>query len=433
MFETSYFNDPNVYELVVGDWCPYQPPGDDWEGFGNAVGRNTNLWEITICDMRQERLLSFLPGLALNRSIYKLTIVGMHLSDGEVWVWDNLIPFFNNNQAFECLEVIMNEEDCSYPGPLTSALQSFNTLKELIIVEERTYPVPWSVDSVIEALNGHTGLRKLSCSGDMIGSEGWVALETLLQSPRSNLTTLHLIETRIDADQGVHIILANGLAGNATLKDLEISYQWLTPTDWQPIFDALHRSRFGLEKLKLGDNNMDDAAVLSLLSVLLRHTTTLKTLDLSGNAITDDGLIALTNALSNNLCDSSSILSTYHSNHTLEEVCINSVYRHGINSLEILTQESFLPVNLRSLLYFNRENNKNRVARIKIIKAHFSGIDINLKPFADMETNVLPHAIAWMARDDTVDCDADGMSVMYQFLSTMPLFERILSHYSNSA
>jgi len=41
-----------------------------------------------------------------------------------------------------------------------------------------------------------------------------------------------------------------------------------------------------------------------------------------------------------------------------------------------------------------------------------------------MKLNVMPHAIAWMAKDDTIGSDehtADGMSVMFQFFRAMPM------------
>ncbi|KAL3769844.1 hypothetical protein ACHAW5_000716 [Stephanodiscus triporus] len=444
MSETRYFN-PKITQLEVADFEDHRYAtdyeGDDWEGFGNAIGRNTHLEEITIGLMQQERLLSVLPGLALNRSIKKLNIMGSHLSDGEVW--ENLIPFFNNNQAFECLEVI-EEVETRWPAhhlfqsAWAPALQRFHTLKEFNVVDDGSGS---GFESVIEALNGHTGLTKLSCSWVDIRLEGWAALGTLLQSPRFNLTTLHLIGTEIDVGEGEHIILANGLAGNATLKDLDISNNhWLETTGWQAIFDALQSSRCSLEKLSLGGNVIDDDAVLSLLSVLQRHTATLKILDLSNNSdrinnsMTDEGLKTLVNALSNILCNSSSIMSTYQSNHTLETVRIDSVGKDAVDSVWYMAVES-----VWSLLHLNREESKNDVARIKIIKAHFSGIDVNLKPFADMGTNVLPHAIAWMARVSNSRARAtlrfpDGMSVMYQFLSTTPtLLERFFSHYSSSS
>ena len=71
------------------------------------------------------------------------------------------------------------------------------------------------------------------------------------------------------------------------------------------------------------------------------------------------------------LCSKSSILGTYQSNHTLERLCSDN-------------SESWLPVELTSVLQINRENSKSQIARLKIIKTHFSGIDINTLPFTDM-------------------------------------------------
>jgi hypothetical protein len=112
------------------------------------------------------------------------------------------------------------------------------------------------------------------------------------------------------------------------------------------------------------------------------------------NHITPDGYAAMTNIL----CDTSSILSTYHSNHTLEELCHKSFARP-------------LPNDLLSLFKINRESSVSQAARLKIIKSHFSGYDINMQPFGEMNLSVRPHAIAsWMAKD----------MHLYELLRAMP-------------
>ena len=73
-----------------------------------------------------------------------------------------------------------------------------------------------------------------------------------------------------------------------------------------------------------------------------------------------------------------------------------------------------LPEDLRSLLQINRNHSTRDAARIKIIKTHFSDSVINVKPFTDMPTKVFPYSIAWMAKD------VPGMSVLYQFIRSMP-------------
>jgi hypothetical protein len=71
---------------------------------------------------------------------------------------------------------------------------------------------------------------------------------------------------------------------------------------------------------------------------------------------------------------------------------------------------------LKSVLQINRENSVSQAARLKIINTHFSGSEINMQPFMEMNLNVRPHAIAWMAKDERG----------YELLRAMPsLLERI--------
>ena len=107
-------NDPSLTKLEVGlqgAGMGYRPPGDDWGGFGRAVGVNTHLQELALYDVvsgggivhvpstiNKQYVLTFLRGAALNRSIQKLSLCGIDLSDVEIL--DILTPFFNGNQAF---------------------------------------------------------------------------------------------------------------------------------------------------------------------------------------------------------------------------------------------------------------------------------------------------------------------------------------------
>ena len=135
-------------------------------------------------------------------------------------------------------------------------------------------------------------------------------------------------------------------------------------------------------------------------------------------SITYNGYVAFTAIW----CYNASIMSTYQSNHTLERLCRFSNYGNHYN-------EGHLPEDLRSLLLLNRDHSNSQSARLKIIKTHFSGNNINLKPFTDMKRNILLHVIAWMARDDSFDSNrhsASGMSVMYRlFCDMLTLLENV--------
>jgi len=195
--------------------------------------------------------------------------------------------FFNNNAAFECLEV--DEESVDKLRAIASLLQRCSSLKELILVNENA----WSqcgrtgesvryinrVDTVLEALIGHTGLRKLTIADAKIGVGGSNSLAMILQNPTINLTSLTLnatemydsrrsyrdldyyfnhdkdsdneseeedvdkdgvgVETVKGKDEEIDVdtddeddataaqaakIFASGLCGNVTLKELEISH-----------------------------------------------------------------------------------------------------------------------------------------------------------------------------------------------------------------
>ena len=82
---------------------------------------------------------------------------------------------------------------------------------------------------------------------------------------------------------------------------------------------------------------------------------------------------------------------TSWANHTLKRLSSEDLYGNG--------DESHLPADVLSLLRINRENSVSQAARIKIINTHFSGSEINMLPFMEMNLNVRPHAVAWMAKD----------------------------------
>ena len=112
-------------------------------------------------------------------------------------------------------------------------------------------------------------------------------------------------------------------------------------------------------------------------------------------------------ALSRTLCDGSSIDATFRSNHTLGTIWIDT------DDLKRVT----LPTSLADLLQLNTNGNKLEVARQKILQYHDN--EDGIQEFVDMEWQVLPHAMAWIGRDDV------GLSLLYRFVQGMPdLFDR---------
>ena len=130
----------------------------------------------------------------------------------------------------------------------------------------------------------------------------------------------------------------------------------------------------------MGCNTFTDNAMISFADALANNHM-LKELDLELNFQVPDRQITSVGyaALSHMLCNKSSILSTFHSNHTLEKIFIKDEKR--TDPLLLSDPDGWLPKEVVSLLRINRDNSKNQAARLKIIHTHFSGHEIIMEPF----------------------------------------------------
>lgn len=289
-------NDPKLTKLEVGYLYGggyIIPPGDDWAGLGNAIGRNKHLKDLSLydydTDISVEYLLKFLPGLSLNCSIKKLSIGGWNYSDGEVWNY--LTQFFKHNHNFECLKVHCNQNLST--NELASTLRRFDSLNEFILVSNPSLTWVNNTPIIILALTGHTDLIKLTFTRVEFGNTCCDAMVTLLHNSRSNIKSLHLNQTNID-DVGATII-ASGLRSSTTLSELIFTCERkITGIGWESILIALMSSRCTIVKLGWESCTFNHAATLSMFAALLHHKTTIKTLKLVYvQGIIDAGWITL--------------------------------------------------------------------------------------------------------------------------------------------
>jgi hypothetical protein len=211
----------------------------------------------------------------------------------------------------------------------------------------------------------------------------------LLHDPNTILEELYLFSDDDNYMTNEEIeVLTDALATNSSLESLVILRR-ITTVGWVILSAILRNPNSKLEYLSLkGDEIFNDTVINSFADAL---TSNLKLKCLEFTCSNRFGCAALTHTL----CNKSSIISTYHSNHTLTSVGGGMV---------------FVPEELTSLLRINRENCPSQAARLKIIKTHFSGNDIKMKSFAKMAVNVRPHAIEWMAKD----------MHLYELLPAMP-------------
>jgi hypothetical protein len=159
----------------------------------------------------------------------------------------------------------------------------------------------------------------------------------------------------------------------------------IVPVDLVLFSNVLRNPNSALENLHLG-YSVNDQTILSFADALSTNgrLTKLRMHQFLGNTpVTHLGH----DAFCHMLCNKSSIMTTFLSNHILRT--ISEDY-----------DEQFLPEDLVSLLKLNRENNASQASRLKIIQTHFSGSEINMQPFMDLDLSVKPLAIAWMVRDN---------------------------------
>ena len=120
--------------------------------------------------------------------------------------------------------------------------------------------------------------------------------------------------------------------------------------------------------------------MISLPNALVNNSK-LKELLLDYNSkITTNGWVAFSPVS----CNTSSIMGTFRSNHTLQKFHAN---------------EDRLPEDVRSHLRLNRKSSGSQAARFKVIKSHLRE-GFTVQPFVEMEWKALPRATAWMGRDD---------------------------------
>ena len=324
-------------------------------------------------------------------------------------------------------------------------------------------------DILSSGLIGNIKLTKLDLAGNCFTEIGWQAIFAMLKNPQCRLMSLDLGST--DINDAVARSLTNALSRNRTLKKLFLRNIFSTTTaGWMDLFmGILLGPHCKLESLDLSDSGGDrfETMIEPLVSALARNNhlkvlilrndmnrmpatsvgwqnftnlllnpnSALKELVLTGNTINDDIISAFASALTNNnqlrkiqfghygntspvtsvgndafsrmLCDTSTILNTFNSNHTLASTGFSFQFSEDIYPL----------------LSINQKNSIRQAARIKIIKSHFSGSGINTQVFTEMKLNVLPTAIAWMGRNTSLRNGGShgGRNLMFEFLRKEPL------------
>jgi len=247
---------------------------------------------------------------------------------------------------------------------------------------------------------------------DNITAQGWISFFTSLQGSNLDLVKLDLSVNSID-DNGIQLLVPL-VSRMSSLAQLNLSgNRSVTPAGWQTL-SGFPQTNCALRELQLAfGNNLNDNTIIAFTSALA-HNKTLKRLSLArcfdvdnNETITERGW----QAASNLLCNTTSILDTYNSNHTLH------IFGGGDRNLSAYSK-------------LNENKDKVEVARQKILKTHFSNGDTSkIQELLDMELEMMPTVIAWIGRPlpigwkyhvDWKDTNVAGLSLMYNLTKRFP-------------
>jgi len=333
---------------------------------GSALANNTTLKTISL----QQGRFSTESANVLGESLYSNnTLKYLDLGCTEAIDWGPIFPALSNPES--SLEVLrlqeagVKDDDLS----LLATAVATNSLKELY-------------------LDGN----------DMISKDGWLDFFSRLQS--NTLEKLVLNHNNID-DQVVSSIVSALRSKCPSLKKLELECYDITLVGWMALSNLLTCPTLNLGYLVIGGcRSRDDDEILITFANALENNTSLKVLHMPTSSITKRGW----GALSNVLCNKTTIDATSSSNHTLE--IISQDYCH---------YEHQLPKDIRSLVRFNRAED-TVAARRKIIRSHFYD-ETSVQLFIDdndIDAGVIPHLLAWIGRDFF------GHDLLFRVVKSMP-------------
>lgn len=255
--------------------------------------------------------------------------------------------------------------------------------------------------SLANALANNCKLKSLNLAGSFRSTPVWFRSFSFLENPLSSLKELDLRYNKIHHNKLV--LLANALTINCTLKSLSISCgDGIKIAAWRALAIILQNPNSALEKLHIGGLGSIDNNAAIVFANSLTYNCTLKELTVFRRKITSVGWAAFSRVL----CNESTILGTYHSNHTLQSVT------KSIGGFGFSESESKLPLSLRSLLEMNRRG-KVEASRRKILKVHFSE-ESDVQLFIEKNYKMLPHFVAWLPDDE--------FSLLYRFVRNIPSF-----------
>jgi len=300
----------------------------------------------------------------------------------------------------------------------------------------------FGISDVVKGLKQNSSITELAirCTGHITGPSQQILN---VYNEKSNLTLLSIDNANL---QDATTPLCTLLRRNTNLQSIKLKSCNISDEQLRSIVEATRGH--DLVDLILYGNSIGDSGCETLATLLGDNNCNLQSLSLTRNYnLSNNGAIAIVSSLANNttlnklyiqnysintrvakdvftelLCNTSSIMDTYHSNHTLHTVLAPDSHTFD------------------SLLKLNKGTNKRHVAIKKILKYH---PNIDMTPLFELdmkegEQNLkgLPYVIALFgvgATEVSVEYNRDNiqarkLSAIYQFAQAMPLMFMPRSH-----
>ena len=344
---------------------------EGWQTFINHLSQT----HLVCLDLRYNKTIDddSLAGLASIGTLQSLVLSSNKTITPSGWKF-----LFNSLQRrttkLKKLDISYNNIGNEGINALGSLLCSMSTLKTLDI-DEISYSYP-------EQDNPNNYVANIT-------PQAWVSLFTTLQDTNLDLVNLSVGSNTID-DDGMQLLMPL-VSSMSSLKCLNLRCnRSVTPVGWQALTGLIQSPNFVLRELYLNSNGLKFGLDLLIdFTSALTHNKTLETLYVEHNSGDENGNDVITNrgraAVCKLLCNKTSIMDTYNSNHTLKEV---SIYDNT-------------PDDTESYLNLNENKDKAEVARQKILQTHFSTEDLDsskLQVLLDMELEMMPTAVEWIGR-----------------------------------
>ena len=278
--------------------------------------------------------------------------------------------------------------------------------------------------------HGNLTLKKLDLADNNIGNRGAVGL---INAFATNNKVENLILNNNDIGDEGCAALGRGFGNNSSPVELDmISNSSITTIGWQSLSSIVRGPHSGLREINLaGNDSFDDDATIAWVKALEEsRNTRLRVFWLGGHEhVTSRGWKAITNLV----CNKTSVDTVYDSNHTLTNISNWMGVREDMMERDV-PEDCYRILRRCMDLSSNFGQSIKESAKRKIIELYFMEGEANMKDLLDLDLNVLPHMIASIGfnkatgRSHYLDMAKGRQSLLYQLFRAWPLLCDIKSN-----